>query len=467
MLIITDVEVKKKISFHNPWWDTGKIEPPFDAMKPRAYIKPFLELLPVKDPHRAVVLMGPRRIGKTVMLYHSAKHLMDSGIPARDIVYFSLDDPIYFGIRLEKLLEYALGDRLKKSLQGVFVFFDEVQYLRNWEVHLKTLVDSYRGIKFVASGSAAAALRLKSDESGAGRFTDFLLPPLTFSEYLALVSKETIVKSNDIKELNNEFIKYINYGGFPEAALSPEIQANVQKYIGNDIIDKVLLRDLPSLYGIHDTQELNRLFTTLAYNSANEVSLDELSKNSGVAKQTVKRYVDYLEAAFLIKKLPRIDDSGKRFKREVNYKVYLTNPSMRCALFGPVDETSDKLGHQVETAIFAQMLHAPQGLDVYYARWKDGEVDFVFKKIGIIVSCIEVKWSDKVVSDIGQLKNQFHFMKKAGEKNLTVTTKTIYKKVAINDIDLMFAPSSLLCHVLGRSYLKEKFNLQNLSELKP
>lgn len=59
------------------------------------------------------------------------------------------------------------------------MFFDEIQYLKSWEVHLKALVDRYPNLKFVASGSAAAALRLKSNESGAGRFTEFLLPPLT------------------------------------------------------------------------------------------------------------------------------------------------------------------------------------------------------------------------------------------------------------------------------------------------
>ncbi|MBS0351440.1 MAG: AAA family ATPase [Proteobacteria bacterium] len=67
----------------------------------------------------------------------------------------------------------------------VYVFFDEIQYLKNWEVHLKNLVDVHRQVKFVASGSAAA-LRRKSQESGAGRFTDFILPPLTFAEYLRL-----------------------------------------------------------------------------------------------------------------------------------------------------------------------------------------------------------------------------------------------------------------------------------------
>jgi predicted AAA+ superfamily ATPase len=91
---------------------------------------------------------------------------------------------------------------------------------------LKTAVDAYRNIKFVASGSAAAALRLKSQESGAGRFTDFLLPPLTFYEYLNLLDKTELLAEKeskkdrgcffipkDIDEVNKEFVNYLNFGG--------------------------------------------------------------------------------------------------------------------------------------------------------------------------------------------------------------------------------------------------------------
>ena len=75
----------------------------------------------------------------------------------------------------------------------------------------------------------------------------------------------------------------------------------------------MLLRDLPSLYGIQDIQELNSLFTTLAFNSADEVSLEALSKDSGVSKNTLKKYIEYLEAAFLIRKVHRVDENARRF----------------------------------------------------------------------------------------------------------------------------------------------------------
>ena len=245
------------------------------------------------------------------------------------------------------------------------MFFDEVQYLKEWEVHLKSLVDRESSLKLIVSGSAAAALSLKSQESGAGRFTDFLLPPLTFYEYLELLGEGALMeetevggrplfRAEDLSRLNDHFLHYLNFGGYPEVVFSEAIQANPSRFIKSDIIDKVLLRDLPSLYGISDVQELNKLFATLAFNTAGELSLQDLSMSSGVAKNTIKRYVEYLEAAFLIKVVHRIDESASRFRRARTFKVYLTNPSMRAALFAPVGADSPEVGALAETAVFSQ-----------------------------------------------------------------------------------------------------------------
>ena len=115
------------------------------------------------------------------------------------------------------------------------------------------------------------------------------MPPLTFPEYLTLLDKYAIapvredgtyaVKPEQLDDLNKAFIHYLNFGGYPGVIFSEAIQADPARFIKSDIVDKVLLRDLPSLYGIQDIQELNYLFTTLAFNTANEISLEELSKN--------------------------------------------------------------------------------------------------------------------------------------------------------------------------------------------
>ena len=314
-----------------------------------------IQLIAHAKVRRAVLLMGPRRVGKTVLVKQVIAELIRERVPPSEIFYVSVEHPLYNGCSLERLIALSAAGRglAESSPPPRFVFFDEIQYLRDWELHLKVLVDTHAGTRFVASGSAAAALRLKSRESGAGRFTDFVLPPLTFHEYLLLGPDPELadralqpgaLSEIDVDGLNAHFIEYLNFGGYPELALSAEMREDPRRYVGSDIVDKVLLRDLPTFYGIQDVQELNRLFTSLAYNTGGELSLDELAKDSGVAKNTIRRYIEYLEAAFLIRVVQRIDRDGRRFQRATRFKVYLTNPSLRCALFAPVSADDDATG---------------------------------------------------------------------------------------------------------------------------
>ena len=359
-------QVVKRLDIENPWWHDGYVPKLFRTFRPRAYLELFYPLVKSRKVRRANVLMGPRRVGKTVLIHHAIQKLIESGIFPKRIAYFSVDHPIYNGLALESFLDiYSQATGINYSEEECFIFFDEIQYLKNWEIHLKAIVDRMPNLKCTVSGSAAAALKLKSHESGAGRFTDFLLPPLTFHEYLDLLDKDHLVNppessyepdsfsTDNIEELNNNFIHYLNFGGYPEVVFSDEIQSDPGRFIKNDIIDKVLLRDLPGLYGVQDIQELNYLFTTLAFNTSNEVSLEELSKGSGVAKNTIKRYIEYLEAAFLIRTVHRVDRTAKRFKRANFFKVYLTNPSIRSALFSPITNEDPAMGEVSETAVFS------------------------------------------------------------------------------------------------------------------
>lgn len=434
-------------------------------MKPRPYIEHLYPLISNLDVRRAVVLMGPRRVGKTVLLHHVIQRLVESGVNPRHICYVSVDHPLFNGLGLEEFLQhYRDASGVTDEEKNIYLFFDEIQYLRDWEIHLKTLVDSSKYLKITVSGSAAAALRLKSRESGAGRFTDFLLPPLTFFEYMELLglgqkvtpssSPSGFDAAKDIADLNKDFLKYLNFGGYPEVVFSRTIQEDPGRFIKSDIIDKVLLRDLPSLYGVHDIQELNSLFTTLAFNSAGEVSLEELSKGSGVAKNTIKRYLEYLEAAFLIRLVHRVDRNAKRFARANFFKVYLTNPSMRAALFSPVFDDSKTIGSLVETAIFSQWFHSRTLL--HYARWNSGEVDIV--NLGSDQKpewALEAKWSDRIVNRPTELKGLVSFCKRHELDEALVTTKTMRSEGRVDEVRLNFVPASEYCYTLGRNILRE------------
>lgn len=453
-------QIQKRMVLDNPWWESGKVDDDFTQFPRRAYLDDFYELVTDLSVKRAVILMGPRRVGKTVMIYHSIDRLISSGIDPKKIIYISVDTPIYNNISLEDfflLARKALKN--EESYEGYYVFFDEIQYLKNWEVHLKSMVDTFRSSRFVASGSAAAALKMKSIESGAGRFSDFLLPPLTFYEYIQFKKLDSlVVKSNNgispydtinIDALNRHFVEYINFGGYPEVVFSEAIRRNPRQYIKNDIIDKVLLRDLPSLYGISDIQELNKLFVHIAFRSGNEFSYESLSTEAGIKKETIKRYLEYLEAAFLIKVVNRIDQNAKRMQRVTSFKIYLTNPSLRCALFTPINEDDEFMGSMVETAVFSQWIQGGK-TDFFYANWakgrSKGEVDIVWLDMATqkAISLAEIKWTDRFAENPTELKSLYSFLSlNPSVKKIFVTSKTRFGTYDIPEGKIMFIPVAI------------------------
>ena len=466
MLEVTEVEIKKRLAFDNPWWEEGAIPARFRGWPHRMHFEGFMRLVRQTSVNRAIVLMGPRRVGKTVMLTQAIQELIDHQTAPARICYASVDTPIYTGVTLEQLLKWFMEIHGHGRADQLFVIYDEIQYHPDWERHLKSLVDSFPEMRFIASGSAAAALKMKSQESGAGRFTDVLLPPLNFAEFLRFKNVEQDLidwenRTYDIAGLNDSFVEYVNFGGFPEAVLKPEVREAMDRFVADDIVDKVLLRDIPSLYGIQNAQELKRFFTTLAYNTGMEISFEGLSKASGVAKNTLRKYLDYLEAAFLIHRLYRVDQNARRFKRVTHFKVYLTNPAIRSALFGPVDADSEAMGRLAETAVISQIAQAAERLFCYYARWKTGEVDLVFVDSSSqkVIGAREIKWSDRVAKHPEQeLRGFIEFCRTNRVTEPIVTTRTVYREISIDRLKIMFAPTSLSCFAVAKISIEKRLN---------
>ena len=466
---ISEAEIARRLAQHNLWWSQPlQVALPEGASPKRVYFSPFKALALNFGVRRATILLGPRRVGKTFMVKQLIHDAIRDGFNPDAILYAAMDTPIYSGISLEQFL-----DLFPKSKGGDrrLVIFDEIQYLWNWEVHLKNLVDNYPNTKFIALGSAAAALKLKSAESGAGRFSDFMLPPLTFYEFLKFLGEEEKLinvkikddgsrqyEAKDIGELNKRFVDYLNYGGYPEAVLNPQVRENSEQFIRNDIIDKVLLKDLPSLYGINDIQQLNKLFSFLAYNAGAEASLENISQKSGISKPTIRRYIEYLESAFLIIKVPTVDDNCKTLQRQRNFKVYLNNPSMRAALFGTIRmDESDKIGHLAESAIFSQWQHSQSFRQLRYARWKnEGEVDVVYlatdKPKPLWIG--EISWSDDVGNKWGDATRSVATLLRNHKKTIQaafLTTKTLTTGAEIEGIRVSIWPTALYCYFVGRN----------------
>jgi len=441
----------------NPWWASGAMDAETCALQPRAYLVPVLKLLQEPKLRRAVVLLGPRRVGKTILIRHLIADLLAQAVPAHRLAYVEMDHPLLHGQSLESLIQQIEG--VVPGGEGTrYLFFDEIQSHKDWEKHLKPLVDHRPDLRILVSGSAAAALKRQSTESGAGRFTDFLLPPLTFSEYLQLRPEQAAIHEEEpglyvlssIEMLNAQFAEYVNFGGYPELALSPTVRSNPERFVKSDIVDKVLLRDLPQLYGIKDIQELNSLFTLLAFNTAEEVSLEQLSQRSGVGKQTIQKYIEYLEAAFLIKRVFRVDQDGRRYQRERNFKVYLTNSAMYTGLFGARQPDEPEFGHLVETSLFAQRFHEDARLN--YARWgsDDCEVDLVESSPMLKpVAALEIKWSDRYADKPEALKGLMKFVRSNRLAMAWATTRSRFARTPVDGGEIRQWPAAVLAFHYG------------------
>lgn len=151
---LLEKQILGRLKIDNPWWTEGRIPSYYQDMSPRLYLDIFYPLVKDVSIQRALILMGPRRVGKTVMLYHSIQQLIDDGVSPQNIIYVSVETPIYNNILLEQLFSLAKQILSKEDSQEEFyVFFDEIQYLKDWEINLKSLVDTYHNVKFVVKGT--------------------------------------------------------------------------------------------------------------------------------------------------------------------------------------------------------------------------------------------------------------------------------------------------------------------------
>lgn len=209
---------------------------------------------------------------------------------------------------------------ISRTSEIVYCFFDEIQYAADWNNWLKVLYDTDPKIKIMATGSASPILSDKTSESGLDRWKLIHVPTLSFYEYCELLQIAVPQLPNDIKPtqlylrdereqqyilhklstLQVHFIRYLQVGGFPELALSKD-DIYAQRILREDIVDKTLKRDIPSIYGIRNIADIERIFLYLCYNSSNIINLQTMGKEmDGISRTTIEKYISYLESASLI-----------------------------------------------------------------------------------------------------------------------------------------------------------------------
>ena len=150
-----------------------------------------------------------------------------------------------------------------------------------------------------------------------------------------------------------------------------------------------------------------------------------------------------------------MDQNSKKFKRANFFKIYLTNPSLRSALFSPIKNDDPFIGNLVETAIFAQWQHSFNAA-LFYARWKTGEIDIVYLDSKQKPRwCVEIKWSNRFVEKSFELKNLKYFSNNHNLKSVLVTTIDIEKEIQIDELTFEFIPASIYCYIVGKHIIEE------------
>ena len=417
MPITTKEGIMKVLGAYNPWWKTGVVNPQMTRTYKRFAFFEAMNRLSQKDLRRSVVLTGTRRVGKTTIEYQMIEALLASGVSPQRIVFISMDHPMLKLSQLQDVLE-CYHENIYPE-QDVYYFFDEIQYAQDWDRWLKVIYDTQPNTRVVATGSASPALMKGSRESGAGRWTVIQVPTLSFYEYCELLALDRPDIPADLKvtsllyktqaertqimlqlsKVQNYFMRYLQVGGFPELALADN-DLMAQQIMREDVVDKVLKRDLPSLYNVRNATELERIFLYLCNVSSEIVSIEAITRElNGVSRVTVENYIQYLESANLIYQSWPVDMAGKKILK-ASPKIYIADAAIRNAVLMDDSIMTDptEMGKVVETAVYKHVaaFYYQFATSVGYFRGgkKGKEIDIVVDYPNVKSILIEVKYRE-------------------------------------------------------------------------
>lgn len=413
---IPKAELFSVLQEFNPWW-TG--QPAADLPDwERAASKQIQRWIKDADTKRSLLLTGARQVGKTTLFRQAIRRLVGEGFPAANLLYATFDHPILKLAGLERTLQ--AWDELFPPVAGRprILFLDEIQFVPDWQTWLKHQSDFQRGRRIAATGSASP-LRDGSAESGVGRWETIPLPTLSFAEYLRL-RKVEIPPLPEVRSLRQlfewtpgdfskaatlgrpltaHFHEYLLRGGFPEPAMVNDL-TRCQRLLREDIVDKVLKRDMTALYGVRRVLEVEKIFLYLCYHDGGILDVPTLSKElDGIKRQSVNNFLDLFEATHLIYRL-RPFGYGKEVLRGRS-KIYLADaalPGSVLLLGRRLLEKPDRLGAAVETAFFKHLYTRYYPDQPTFSYWQDKknrdlEVDLIAQTGDRLVP-FEVKYQD-------------------------------------------------------------------------
>ncbi|MDR2657142.1 MAG: ATP-binding protein [Oscillospiraceae bacterium] len=417
MAIITEAKLTTVLQSYNPWWRSAELIKPLSRPHKRVVYHEAFKVATHRSLRRFAVLSGARRVGKTTVLYQMIEKLIEDGINVKNILYVTFDNPIIKMVNVDDVL--GVYDRLYTVDGQKYLFFDEIQYTADWELWMKVIYDSRAEVRLVATGSASPIIEKGATDSGTGRWNILKVPTLSFYEYCELleladrpvlpddltVSGVTRMRRNDASDIMNRFVplqrhfnRYLTIGGFPELVLTND-DAYGQRMLREDVVDKVIKRDVLLLFNVRNPLSMEKLFLYLCMTSSEIFNKRTASKElDNIGVQTIEDYVEFLERSNLIYvSYPMMVGTKAALKGKP--KIYIADAAIRCAVLMIDDVLSDdvEMGVMVETTVYKHIISFYQLAGFahigYYRKAKENqkEVDIVIELPKDKILC-EVKY---------------------------------------------------------------------------
>lgn len=326
--------------------------------------------------NKVLLLIGARQIGKTTLLKQVLLNCREKSL------WLNADES-----DVKRKLENATTSTQLLQLFGnaKLIVIDEAQQVEDIGLKLKLIIDTNPELQIIAIGSSAFELLQKSNEPLTGRKKEYHLYPISFSE---MVNHTSLLTEQRL--LENRLI----YGSYPEVINNPGNEKEVLKEITNSYLYKDVLR----YDGIKKASVIDKLLVALALQVGSEVSYNELAKTIGnINSATVEKYIDLLEKAFVVYKLPAL---SRNLRNEIKKgkKIYFYDNGIRNAIinnFNPLALRNDK-GALWENFLMSERMkknsYAKHFCNTYFWRTFDqAEVDYIEEYDGAL-HIFEFKW---------------------------------------------------------------------------
>lgn len=320
------------------------------------------------------VMTGIRRCGKSVMLELIQQELKETGVTPDQIISINFEDMSYTHLQTASSLHDEIKKRAAKIEGKVYLFFDEIQEVEDWEKCINSLRISLDCDIYITGSNA----RLLSGELATylgGRYVEFVIYPFSFAEFMALY--RTITPNESIQQC---FQKYLLVGGMPYLSNIRYADAPSKQYL-HDLFNSVQLKDIVKRNKIRDVDLLERIISYVITNVGTTFSASSLSRflkneQRTVAPETILNYIKYCCDAYLFYQVKREDLQGKQILAS-NEKYYIADHGIREAVFGGNMRDINLI---LENIVYLELLR--RGYKVTVGRTGDKEIDFVCDKQG-------------------------------------------------------------------------------------